>query len=54
MANRNPNVTSAPLGEVVDTISAEPSFFGWKVVVAAFTVAVFSWGTGLLWPARLS
>ncbi len=50
MANRNPNVTSAPLEEVVDTISAEPSFFGWKVVVAAFTVAVFGWGTGFYGP----
>ncbi|MGN8117405.1 MFS transporter [Labrys sp. 22185] len=50
MANRNPNVTKALMEDVIDTTSAEPRFFGWKVVVAAFTVAVFGWGTGFYGP----
>ncbi|NKJ39549.1 MFS transporter [Rhizobium sp. SG570] len=50
MANHNPNVTNAPVEDVIDTTSAEPRFFGWKVVVAAFTVAVFGWGTGFYGP----
>ncbi|MGR9426225.1 MFS transporter [Rhizobium leguminosarum] len=50
MANPNTNSASSPANEVVDTISAAPGFFGWKVVAAAFTVAVFGWGTGFYGP----
>lgn len=50
MANRNTNLTSPPVEAVVDAISATPGFFGWRVVAAAFTVAVFGWGTGFYGP----
>ncbi|MGT2441065.1 MFS transporter (plasmid) [Bradyrhizobium betae] len=50
MANHNPNVTNAPVEDVIDTTSAESGFFGWRVVVAAFIVAVFGWGTGFYGP----
>ncbi|MBY3060409.1 MFS transporter [Rhizobium leguminosarum] len=35
---------------MVEAISAPPGFFGWRVVAAAFTVAVFGWGTGFYGP----
>ncbi|MEP9380058.1 MFS transporter [Aquabacter sp. CN5-332] len=50
MANRNTNLTNPPVEAVVDAISATPGFFGWRVVAAAFTVAVFGWGTGFYGP----
>ncbi|MCV3205669.1 MFS transporter [Mesorhizobium sp. YC-39] len=50
MANRNTNLTNPPVDAVVDAISAAPGFFGWRVVAAAFTVAVFGWGTGFYGP----
>ena len=30
--------------------AAAPAFFGWRVVWAAFTVAVFGWGVGFYGP----
>jgi len=50
VANRNTNLTNPPVEAVVDAISATPGFFGWRVVAAAFTVAVFGWGTGFYGP----
>ncbi|MBX4864207.1 hypothetical protein G9X64_03590 [Rhizobium sophorae] len=50
MANRNTNSAKPPVEEMVDAISATPGFFGWRVVTAAFTVAVFGWGTGFYGP----
>lgn len=50
MANRNTNSANPPVEEVIDAISASPGFFGWRVVAAAFTVAVFGWGTGFYGP----
>lgn len=50
MANRNTNLTNPPVEAVVDAISATPGFFGWRVVAADFTLAVFGWGTGFYGP----
>jgi MFS family permease len=50
VANRNTNLTNPPVEVVVGAISAAPGFFGWRVVAAAFTVAVFGWGTGFYGP----
>ncbi|WP_313906228.1 MFS transporter [Rhizobium leguminosarum] len=50
MANRNINSTNPPVDAMVEAISAPPGFFGWRVVAAAFTVAVFGWGTGFYGP----
>lgn len=50
MANRNTNLTNPPVEAVVEAISATHGFFGWRVVAAAFTVAVFGWGTGFYGP----
>jgi len=50
VANRNINSTNPPVDAVIEAISAPPGFFGWRVVAAAFTVAVFGWGTGFYGP----
>jgi hypothetical protein len=43
VANRSANLTNPPVEAVVEAIGATPGFFGWRVVAAAFTVAVFGW-----------
>lgn len=49
MADRITESTDLP-DEPEDAISTAPNFFGWRVVAAAFTVAVFGWGTGFYGP----
>jgi hypothetical protein len=50
VANHNTNLTSPPTEAMAQAISATPGFFGWRVVVAAFIIAVFGWGTGVYGP----
>lgn len=50
MANRNTNVTNPPVEAVVVAIGTTPGFYGWRVVAAAFAIAVFGWGTGFYGP----
>ncbi len=50
MTNRNTNLTNSPIEEIAATICAAPGFYGWRIVAAAFTVAVFGWGTGFYGP----
>jgi MFS family permease len=50
VANRNTNVTNPPVEAVVDAIGTTPGFYGWRVVAAAFAIAVFGWGTGFYGP----
>ncbi len=50
MTNRETNRTSPPAQAVATSVNVMPGFYGWRVVVAAFTVAVFGWGTGFYGP----
>src|SRR6516162_6435053 len=36
---------------IVSLRRCSPGFFGWRVVAAAFTIAVFGWGVGFYGPA---
>jgi MFS family permease len=47
MTNRKNSLPSPPVQGPATSASIVPGFYGWRVVAAAFTVAVFGWGTGL-------
>lgn len=50
VTNRETNLASPPVQGVATSVSTTPGFYGWRVVAAAFTVAVFGWGTGFYGP----
>jgi MFS family permease len=50
VTNRTSSPATAPLKAVTIAGSNGPDFFGWRVVGAAFVIAVFGWGTGFYGP----
>ena len=40
----------APMPSFLSRSSGAPKFFGWRVVAAAFVVAIFGWGVGFYGP----
>jgi len=48
--NQKTSATSSLAQGKVTSVSSMPAFYGWRVVAAAFTIAVFGWGTGFYGP----